>query len=285
MADGHYACILEDDNTFFPQTLEQNIETLRTHGVPAMFRAQQHVIIGGDGEATPVEGHRGLAEWLREGMVSHRQLAALHLILPGLSDTTLFWRLPFPSRIRLVAQADSPLLDVGGIANMLECWRCLLFDEPLYFVASMGSTFAVFPERQGEVTPALDPTSKRKNRDRNRWQLTIAQTLARVHGPELFRDARSLIEQTYPAASRPQEHNFYSQRLMRHALSSMDRRVWRDFGIKPQSHWKQLAKKLALMAMHPNPSAAFSRQYRQRWLSSIPATGQQVTRSREASKS
>ena len=47
MADGHYACILEDDNTFFPQTLEQNIETLRTHGAPAMFRARQRVIIGG----------------------------------------------------------------------------------------------------------------------------------------------------------------------------------------------------------------------------------------------
>jgi hypothetical protein len=147
---------------------------------------------------------------------------------------------------------------------MLECWHYLLFDEPLYFVASMGSTLGVFPEREGKVSPALDPTSKRKNRDRNRWQMTIAQTLASVHGPALFHQSHHLIEQAYPAASRPQEHAFYTQRLMRHALNSMDRRVWRDFGIKPPSHWRQLAKKLALMAMHPNPSAGFARQYIQR---------------------
>jgi hypothetical protein len=113
MADGHYACILEDDNTF-PETFEQNIQTLRTHGAPAIFRARQRVIIGEDGDASPVEGHRGLAEWLQEGSISHRKLAALHLIVPGLGDTTLFWQLSFSSQIRLVAQADSPLLDVGG---------------------------------------------------------------------------------------------------------------------------------------------------------------------------
>lgn len=180
---GKYACMLEDDNYLYPDTLRENIETLKREKVNILLRNQETRFDEDDGTSKPT-GKTTRGKWFKQGVYSPLELYASMFFCEGLSVGGLFW------------DAENIKTDFTlGDFSVQDSWyqeifRSLRVVEPIYFDARLGSVYTIIKDYQsvgrGSKLPALLATPAQYNKATQ----AILRYLLKVYGAELIQKAK-----------------------------------------------------------------------------------------------
>ena len=174
LAGGDYGCLLEDDNFWLPDFLAALVPHISETPL-RVFLANQRINIEGDGLRPPTETTRG--NWFSPGPVDPRDLRLTLMVMEGLSNGGLVWRLNAGIDLRIGAPAIVPFLN--------EACRSMLIGEPFLFLPQAHAVWTHLPLSQ--TVRATD-----KNRRINRGMQSLTAFLVRQHGRPFIEDALDL---------------------------------------------------------------------------------------------
>lgn len=143
--NGHYACVLEDDNWLLPRYLEMNVTVLQSSKYKILHRNQQ--IWSRFAQPPKDKGTTTLSKWYLPGKLSPIHLHAYGLLFPGISNGALFWDTGCFSNLQVCASVKDSTLQ--------ECCRCQNIIEPTLFLDDCLAVYADVPlsqTRQPEYT-------------------------------------------------------------------------------------------------------------------------------------
>jgi glycosyltransferase involved in cell wall biosynthesis len=172
--DGNYGCLLEDDNYWFPDYLSSLVQRLREkpwHIVQVNQRLNEE----GVGLRPATETTRG--KWFLPGRVDPLDLRATLLLMEGVSNSGMVWKL-----------ADAVDLRIGDLvreAGLNEFCRSLLIGSAFLFIEEPQAAYSVRPKR--ESARATD-----KDRALNRGMQSIRDFVLNLHGDSLIHAAKRL---------------------------------------------------------------------------------------------
>jgi hypothetical protein len=158
-----WGCVLEDDNFYLPTFLECAADVMRATGARvALFNQRIKKELGG----LAPEDQTTRGDWFAEGWLDPRDLHASLLLMEGLSNGGIVWRID--PRLRL---------NVGPSAKLSldEACRSLLIQESVWF---NGEALAVWTER----CPVSTPRDTAGNRLVGRGQQSIVQFVLENYG-------------------------------------------------------------------------------------------------------
>jgi hypothetical protein len=170
-----FACILEDDNRFYPDLLGDNIEQIKKSGRAVLLRNQEIRAFEDRGPTRCNFTTRG--KLFSEGDVDILTLRAAMFLCEGVSNGGLFWRCDSKSDL----QVGSRVADAG----LQEYCRTLQITEPLYFAAA---PLAIWTELPSSLSMRM-PTTNRKF---GRGVQAIRRCILRRHGAALYEIAMEL---------------------------------------------------------------------------------------------
>jgi glycosyltransferase involved in cell wall biosynthesis len=104
---GEYACILEDDNYFFPDFLRHSLDACLSSGVDLTFSAQLCESVDSPGEPGHLNG-KTLAWIYPEGILTPAQMFPAIMFSHGFSNGAVFWRLGAQTDFELRGVTQSP---------------------------------------------------------------------------------------------------------------------------------------------------------------------------------
>ena len=228
---GNYACLLEDDNYWLPDFLA-NMATILAEHTWDLALANQRVHEEGTGLHPETETTRGA--WFRSGVVAPIELRASLLLMEGLSNGGLLWRLGSGVDLRV-----GPCVRETGLH---EACRSLLVDRPFLFVADASAVWTAMPKER-------TARSGESNRVISRGMQAIRDMLLRQHGVELVTRAQHLAERIGLQAQFV-EALAYSGRPGLAGVWLRGRRA---------AAWQAFLKGLAVRLIQPDPCVDFLR--------------------------
>jgi hypothetical protein len=135
MFSGQYGYVLEDDNYLLPGFLEELGRKI-TETDSKLILANQRIHEEGSGLLEPHSTTRG--DWFFDGMVSPLYLRASLLLMEGISNGGLVWRLEDEIDLRV-----GPAVKVAGLH---EACRSLLVRSPFLFIAQALAVWTSVPQ-------------------------------------------------------------------------------------------------------------------------------------------
>jgi glycosyltransferase involved in cell wall biosynthesis len=171
---GHYGCLLEDDNYWFPDYLSSLAEQL--HKKPwSIVQVNQRLSEEGAGLRPASETTRG--GWFSPGHVDPLDLRATLLLMEGVSNSGLVWKL-----------GDAVDLRIGDMvreAGLNEFCRSLLIGSAFLFIEEPRAAYTLRPKQQS--ARAAD-----KNRAISRGMQSIRDFVLNLHGVSVIRAAKRI---------------------------------------------------------------------------------------------
>lgn len=228
-AGGDYACLLEDDNYWLPDFLA-TMATILAEQPWDLVLANQRIYEDGTGLRSEAETTRGA--WFGSGVVDPLELRASLLLMEGLSNGGLVWRLGSGVDLRV-----GPCVRETGLH---EACRSLLVDRPFLFVAEAHAVWTSMPKQR-------TARSRESNRIIGRGMQAVRDAVLRLHGVELVTRAQHLAERMGLQAHLV-EALAYSGRL---GLPE----AWL-YGCGAPA-WRVFLKGFAVRLIQPNPCADF----------------------------
>lgn len=177
-AGGDYACLLEDDNYWMPGYLD-SLATILAGKPWDLVLSNQRIQDEGIGLRPERETTRGA--WFRSGPVDPRDLRASLLLMEGLSNGGLIWKLGSDVDLRI-----GPSVKETGLH---EACRSLLVDRPFLFVSDAHAVWTAMPKAQ-------TARSRESNRVIGRGMQAIRDAVLRLHGTDVVARAWTLAERT-----------------------------------------------------------------------------------------
>jgi glycosyltransferase involved in cell wall biosynthesis len=135
MFSGHYGCMLEDDNFLLPDFLAELIRSI-TKTDSQLILANQ--IINDEGSGLQGQDATTRGNWFFDGMVSPLDLRASLLLMEGISNGGLVWRLENKIDLRV-----GPTVKEAGLQ---EACRSLLVRTPLLFISQALAVWTSVPQ-------------------------------------------------------------------------------------------------------------------------------------------
>ena len=135
MLSGHYGCLLEDDNYWLPDFLaELNRNIIKTDS--QLILANQRINDEGRGFQGQDTTTRG--DWFCDGVVSPLYLRGSLLLMEGISNGGLVWRLEDKLDLRV-----GPTVKEAGLQ---EACRSLLVSTPFLFISRALAVWTSMPQ-------------------------------------------------------------------------------------------------------------------------------------------
>jgi glycosyltransferase involved in cell wall biosynthesis len=233
---GDYACLLEDDNFWLPDFLSVISDHIG-NGRWEIILSNQRINEEGVGLRPLCETTRG--DWFSTTSVGPLDLRATLLLMEGLSNGGLVWRLGSETDLRVGPQMPE--------AGLQEACRSLLVRTPFLFIEEAQAVWT-------STSKTKSARATESNRMIGRGMQSIRDFVLRIHGRSVVHIAKSLAARK-GLTSRVVEALAYSghPHLAGDLLRGRGRLVCRAF-----------AKGLAIRAFQRDPCAAFLR-------SSLPA--------------
>lgn len=175
MFSGHYGCLLEDDNYWLPEFLAELSRNI-TKTDSQLILANQRVSDEGSGLQGQDATTRG--DWFSDGMVSPLHLRASLLLMEGISNGGLVWRLEDKLDLRV-----GPTVKQAGLQ---EACRSLLVSTPFHFISRALAVWTSMP--QSDSARAQDTY-----RSFGRGMQSIRSFVLRCHG-------RTVVDMAKPIA-------------------------------------------------------------------------------------
>lgn len=175
MLSGNYGCLLEDDNYWLPDFLAEVSRSLSREG-PEIILVNQRVYDERSGLQGPEVTTRG--DWFFGGMVSPLYLRATLLLMEGISNGGLVWRLE--------REVDLRVGPTVGEAGIQEACRSLLVTTPFLFISQALAVWTFLPQSE---SARADETY----RSFGRGMQCIRSFVLRSHG-------RTVVEAAKPIA-------------------------------------------------------------------------------------
>jgi hypothetical protein len=229
LSGGEYACLLEDDNYWLPDFLSL-IANQTSNDKWELVLANQRIGVDGVGLCPESETTRG--GWLSAGSVTPLSLRATLLLIEGLSNGGLVWRLDSDTDLRVGSMVPE--------AGLQEACRSLLVKTRFLFIEEAQAVWT-------STSKTKSARATESNRMIGRGMQSIRDFVLRLHGRSVVRIAKSLAAQK-GLTSRVVEALAYSgyPHLAGDLLKGRGRAVCRAF-----------AKGLAIRAFERDPCAAF----------------------------
>lgn len=173
-----YACILEDDNWFLPEFLQENASLLDESDVNLLMRNQwisEQRDFSANGDLT---SRTTLEPWYSEGLLQPFELRARMLLMQGVSNGGLFWRLDGRNRLQV-----GPLVKDSGVQEFCRAWQ---IDEPMCVAMRPLAVWSRTYVGTQHYTKAMIRSSTRGFQ-------ALRKELFREHGLEMAEKALSLV--------------------------------------------------------------------------------------------
>jgi len=228
-SDGSYACLLEDDNFWFPEFLSLISDRLGK-GDWNLILANQRISDEGASLRPASETTRG--GWFTAGGVEPLDLRATLLLMEGLSNGGLIWRLDGQTNL----QVGSTVQETG----LQEACRSLLVGAPFLFVEEALAVWTFMPKSESA-------RAAERGRCIGRGMQSIRDFVLRRHGESVIRVARRIASRR-GVTDRLVEALSYSGRP---ALAGECRQGRRRLA------YRALAKGWAARMVEADPCAAF----------------------------
>ena len=135
MFSGHYGCMLEDDNYWLPDFLSELARNI-TKTDSRLILVNQGINDEGSGFQGQDATTRG--DWFFDGMVSPLYLRASLLLMEGISNGGLVWRLEDKIDLRV-----GPMVEEAGLQ---EACRSLLISIPFLFISRALAVWTSVPQ-------------------------------------------------------------------------------------------------------------------------------------------
>jgi glycosyltransferase involved in cell wall biosynthesis len=174
---GDYACLLEDDNFWLPDFLSLVAHQLET-GSWSLILANQRISEEGFSLLPASETTRG--NWFKTGRISPLELRATLLLMEGLSNGGLVWRLGGETDLRVGSKVQE--------TGLHEACRSLLVVAPFLFIEEPQAVWTSMPK-------ANTARETESNRVINRGMQSIRDFVLQVHGESVVRAAMKLALQ------------------------------------------------------------------------------------------
>lgn len=230
-AGGVYGCLLEDDNYWMPRFLEVvAVEAAKCRS--EVYLVNQRVHLQGVGLKENTETTRG--RWFKSGAVTPQELRATLLLMEGLSNGGLVWKLGGNVDLRVGSSVKETALH--------EACRSLLIASPFHFISEPLGVWTEMP--LSETARATE-----SNRVIGRGMQAVRKAVCAAHGEEILVLAIRLAESL--GMSPRLARSLASCGLAGNALGM------RTNGVGDIV--KVAAKGLALRMIQPNPCAHFLR--------------------------
>ena len=232
--DGTYGCLLEDDNFWFPDFLAQVADALRTKPW-RVVQVNQRLYDEGQG-LRPI-GETTRSGWFRAGEVGPMELRASLLLMEGVSNSGLVWKL-----------GDAIDLRIGNLvpdAGLNEFCRSLIIAEPFFFIEEPLGVYTVI---------ARENTARAHDKDR-----VISRGVQAVRRFVLGRHGAVIVDLAQQIAIRQN-----AMTRLTHALAYCGHPL-RAIGLSTRSlddTVSAFAKGLAVHLLQPDPCGAFLRSGR-----------------------
>jgi glycosyltransferase involved in cell wall biosynthesis len=226
---GDYGCLLEDDNFWLPNFLSLVAAHIEK-GDWELILANQRVSEEGAGIRPPNETTRG--GWFSAGAVNPLDLRAMLLLMEGLSNGGLVWRLGGDTDLRVGGKVQE--------TGLHEACRSLLVKRPFLFIGESQAVWTWMPKSKS--ARAIET-----NRTIGRGMQSIRNFVLRAHGKSVVRAAK-LVAAERGLTSRLVESLSYSgyPHLAGELLKGRARLVCRAF-----------AKGLVIRLLEPDPCAGY----------------------------
>lgn len=176
--DAQMACLLEDDNYWLPEFLSLIASKLRTRE-RKLILANQRINEEGCGLSPETETTRGA--WFDDGELSPLRLRASLLLMEGVSNGGLIWRLGSALDLRVGPSVRQTALH--------EACRTLLVGDSVLFVKKALAVWTKLP------TP-ITARAGEENRVIGRGMQSVRDFVLRTHGDEAIRLAIDLATRT-----------------------------------------------------------------------------------------
>jgi glycosyltransferase involved in cell wall biosynthesis len=173
---GDYGCLLEDDNFWLPDFLTL-IANQIGNGRWELILANQRICEEGIGLRPASETTRG--DWFSAGNVGPLYLRATLLLMEGVSNGGLVWRLGGETDLQV-----GPKVRETGLQ---EACRSLLVKTTFLFIEEPQAVWTLMPKSKSA-------RASETNRLFGRGTQSIRDFVLRVHGRSIVRVARSLAE-------------------------------------------------------------------------------------------
>jgi hypothetical protein len=174
---GDYACLLEDDNFWLPDFLSLIADHIN-NGRWEIILANQRICEEGVGLRPPRETTRG--DWFSTSSVGPLDLRATLLLMEGLSNGGLVWRLGGETDLRVGPQVPE--------AGLQEACRSLLVKTPFLFIKEPQAVWTLMPKSKSA-------RAAETNRMIGRGMQSVRDFVLRAHGRTIVRIAQPLAEQ------------------------------------------------------------------------------------------
>ena len=171
---GDYACLLEDDNFWLPDFLSLISDRI-SNGCWEIILSNQRIYEEGVGLRPPGETTRG--DWFSTDSVGPLDLRATLLLMEGLSNGGLVWRLGAETDLRVGPQMSE--------AGLQEACRSLLVKTPFLFIKEPQAVWTLMPKSKSA-------RATETNRMIGRGMQSIRDFVLRAHGRSVVRIAQSL---------------------------------------------------------------------------------------------
>ena len=177
MFSGHYGCLLEDDNYWLPDFLSELGRNIGKTDIKLIL-ANQRINDEASGLQEPNLTTRG--DWFFDGVVSPLYLRASLLLMEGISNGGLVWRLEDKIDLRV-----GPRIKEAGLQ---EACRSLLVRTPFLFISHALAVWTSVPQSDSA-------RAQETHRLFGRGMQSIRSFVLRRHG-------RAVVEMAKPIAER-----------------------------------------------------------------------------------
>lgn len=174
MFSGHYGCLLEDDNYWLPEFLSELRESI--------IKTDSRLILVNQEINDERSGFQGQepttrGDWFFDGMVSPLYLRATLLLMEGISNGGLVWRLEDKIDLRV-----GPTVKEAGLQ---EACRSLLIGIPFLFISKALAVWTSMPQSESA-------RSQDTYRSFGRGMQSLRSFVLRRHGRSVVDIARSI---------------------------------------------------------------------------------------------
>lgn len=177
MFSGHYGCLLEDDNYWLPEFLAELTRNINRTDSQLILANQK---INDEGGGFPNQDATTRGDWFFDGTVSPLYLRASLLLMEGISNGGLVWRLEDKIDLRV-----GPTVKEAGLQ---EVCRSLLVHIPFLFISQALAVWTSVP-------PSDSARAQETYRSFGRGMQSIRSFVLRRHG-------RTVVDMAKPIAQR-----------------------------------------------------------------------------------
>lgn len=177
-----FACILEDDNWLLPDFIQENVSALRQFGGNLLMRNQCIADQRDFSAEYEMTARTTLEPWYSEGVISPFEIHARMLLMQGVSNGGLFWRLNGKSRLQV-----GKLVTDSGLQEFCRSWQ---INEPIWVAMKPLAVWS-------RTHVGTQHYTKSMIRSSTRGFQAVRQVLRREHGHALVTEALSLVPQSH----------------------------------------------------------------------------------------